>query len=55
MIMNRSETINRSKNNNSINHHSMPSDKTAKNENKLGIFVIFMLVCALVYAAQLHG
>ncbi len=52
--MNRSETIIKSKTTNSTKHHPMPSDTTAKNENKLGIFVIFMLLCALVYAAQLH-
>ena len=52
--MNRSETIIRSKTNTSNRHHSTPSDATAKNESKLGIIVIFMLLGALIYAAQFH-
>ena len=54
MFMNRSETIIKPKISNSNQHHPLPSDSTAKNESKLGIFVILMLLCALVYAAQLR-
>ena len=51
MMTHRSKTITVSKTNNPTNHQTL-SEKTAKNESKLGIFIILLLVSALIYAAM---
>ncbi len=51
MITHRSKTITVSKTNNSTNHQTL-TDKPAKNESKVGIFIILLLVSALIYAAM---
>lgn len=54
MTNNRYQTSTTLQTNKSVVHQKL-SDKTAKNENKLGVFVIILLVSALIYAAVSHG
>ena len=55
MTTNRSKTVSHAKSGNStINLHHKQPEKGAKNENKLGLFIIVLLVSALIYAANLH-
>ena len=53
MTTNRSKIVPKSKTGSSLNTYRTPSGSTAKNENKLGIFLIVVLVLALIYAAVL--
>ena len=54
MTTNRSKTVSQAKSGISINPHHKQPETGAKNENKLGLFIILLLVSALIYAANTH-